>query len=70
MMNRQTEIEPLFVSPTEAARLISASRSKTYELIRAGVIPSVRIGSLVRVSVDQLREWQRNQAASEGHAAA
>ncbi|WP_414694595.1 helix-turn-helix domain-containing protein [Pedococcus sp.] len=33
----------------EVARYLSLSRSKTYELVRAGVLPSVRIDSVRRI---------------------
>jgi excisionase family DNA binding protein len=41
----------------EAAEVLGISRAKTYELIGAGEIPTVRIGGCVRVPVDALREW-------------
>ncbi len=34
---------------TEAAKILSISRSRAYELIAQGVIPSVRLGASVRV---------------------
>lgn len=43
--------------PAEVSELIGVGKSKTYELIAAGVIPSVRIGRSVRVPADRLREW-------------
>lgn len=49
--------ERLLYRPTEAADLISVSRARCYELIAAGVIPSIRIGSSIRVPADALREW-------------
>jgi excisionase family DNA binding protein len=39
----------------EAADAIGISRARCYELIAEGVIPSVRIGSSIRVPVDQLK---------------
>jgi excisionase family DNA binding protein len=43
---------PVAVSVIEAARRMSIGRSKTWELIRAGDLPAVRIGgrTLVRVA--------------------
>lgn len=43
--------------PTEAADAIGISRARAYELIAAGVIPSIRIGGSIRVPVDALRAW-------------
>ena len=42
---------------SEAAERLAIGRSKTYELIAAGQIPSVRIGGSLRVPVDALRAW-------------
>ena len=53
--------EVLLVSPQDAARLVSLSRSNVYKLIKAGELPSVKIGGLVRVSVPALRAWIARQ---------
>jgi excisionase family DNA binding protein len=44
----------LLLTVTEAASLLSLGRSKTYELVRAGVIPSVRITCSRRIKVSDL----------------
>ena len=44
----------LLLTVTEAASLLSLGRSKTYELVRAGVIPSVRITGSRRIKVSDL----------------
>ena len=41
--------EKLLYRISEVAHYLSLSRSKTYELVRAGHIPSVRIDSVRRV---------------------
>jgi len=41
--------EPFVLTPNEAARALRVSRSKLYQLARAGAIPSVRIGSSLRI---------------------
>lgn len=51
----------LMLRPAEAAEAIGVSRSKAYELISSGVIPSVRLGSSVRVPVEALRAWIAEQ---------
>lgn len=45
----------------ETAEALGISRAKAYELIAAGEIPSVRIGGCVRVPLDALRAWIRQQ---------
>ncbi len=41
----------------EVARLLGIGRSKTYELIARGELPSLRIGRLVRVPRHALEQW-------------
>jgi len=50
-------VEKLLLKPAEVSELTGMGKSKTYELIAAGVIPSVRIGKSVRVPADRLRRW-------------
>jgi excisionase family DNA binding protein len=53
--------EKLLLRPTEVADTLGFSRSKAYELISAGVIPSIRIGASVRVPLDSLKTWIASQ---------
>jgi excisionase family DNA binding protein len=59
----------LMLRPAEAADAIGVSRSKAYELIGSGVIPSVRLGGSVRVPVEALRAWiaEQIQQAKRAH---
>jgi excisionase family DNA binding protein len=50
-------LDKLLLRPIEVAELLSISRTKAYELIAAGVLPSVRVGASVRVPAAQLRTW-------------
>jgi excisionase family DNA binding protein len=50
-------MEKLLLKPAEVSELAGLGKSKTYELIATGEIPSVRIGRSVRVPADRLREW-------------
>lgn len=50
-------MDKLLLKPSEVSDLTSMGKSKTYELIAAGVIPSVRIGKSRRVPADALRRW-------------
>jgi excisionase family DNA binding protein len=49
--------------PARVAEILDISRSKAYQLIAAGDIPSVRIGSSIRVPADRLREWLEQKTA-------
>lgn len=54
-------IERLLYRPAEVGEAIGVSRARAYELISRGVIPSVRIGSSIRVPADALRTWITRQ---------
>ncbi|MBZ5626116.1 MAG: helix-turn-helix domain-containing protein [Acidobacteriia bacterium] len=45
------------------ARLLSVSEASTRRLIRAGVIPSIRVGRQIRVDEEVLREWMNRGGA-------
>lgn len=56
---------------TEAAEILGVSRSKAYELVASGEIPSVRLGGTVRVPADALKskiDDQVKQSATEARA--
>jgi excisionase family DNA binding protein len=55
--------DKLAVKPARVAEFLEISRSKTYELIAAGDIPSIRVGGSIRVPVDALREWLAKKSA-------
>jgi excisionase family DNA binding protein len=50
-------VERLLYRPAEVGEAIGVSRARAYELIASGVIPSIRIGSSIRVPADALRAW-------------
>ena len=50
-------MEPVLLRPEEAAVVLRLSRSKVYEMVTAGVLPSVRMGSTIRIPADALRQW-------------
>lgn len=50
-------VDKLLLKPEEAADLLSVGRSKFYELLLAGVIESVRIGSCRRVPLVALQDF-------------
>jgi excisionase family DNA binding protein len=59
-----TVVEKLLYTPVEAAHALGVSRSTVYELISAGVLPSVQIGSSRRVPVEGLRGYVQALATS------
>lgn len=54
-------MDRLLLRPVEVAEQLGIGRSKAYELIASGEIPSVKIGATVRVPVDALRDWVAKQ---------
>ena len=51
------KLERLLLRPSEAAELLGVSRSKLYELIADGNIPTVQIGKRLRIPVEELEAW-------------
>jgi excisionase family DNA binding protein len=58
-------MEKMLLRPDEVAASLGICRSKAYALIASREIPSMRIGTSVRVPVDALRTWVERQM-SEG----
>lgn len=54
-------VQPLLLRPPDIAIVLGISESKVYEMLRAGELPSVRIGRSVRVPAAALAEWVRQQ---------
>ena len=51
------DVDRLCYRVPEAAEAIGVGRSKTYELIASGNLPSIRIGGSIRIPVSALRAW-------------
>jgi len=56
----------------DAARVLSLGRSKTYQLVMEGQIPSIHIGRSRRISAAALERWidEQAQAAEDGRSTA
>lgn len=55
---------PMLLRIDEVAERLAISRATTYRLIRGGSIPTVHIGTAVRVPADALDRWLHDQVAS------
>lgn len=53
----QQSIAPLAVSPEEAGRLIGMGRTRVFEAMRTGDLPSFKIGRTRRIRMDDLRQF-------------
>lgn len=56
----------LFLRPVDVAERLSAGKSKIYDMIATGELPSVRIGGMLRVPAAALEKLSRE--AMEGEA--
>jgi excisionase family DNA binding protein len=61
-------MDKLLLRPVEAAEAIGIGRSKVYELLASGELPSIRIGGSVRVPLDKLRDWIDRKSAERTEA--
>lgn len=57
-------MQPITVAPDGLRQLLGISRGKSYELIRSGQIPHVRLGKSIRIPVALLTEWLNERAAA------
>lgn len=55
-------LDPEFVSTTEASRLLSLGRTKTFELIATGELESVKAGKKRLIRLRSIREFGREAA--------
>lgn len=49
-------MEKKLLKVNEAAQMLSISRSKAYELIATGWLPSIRLGGSIRIPIAALEE--------------
>ncbi len=56
--------EPLLLQVEDVADLLSLSRSKTYQLVASGAIPSIAVGRARRVPATALAAWIERQLVS------
>ena len=57
--------EALLYSPTNVAKLIGFGRTRVYELIKAGKIPSIQVAGRTRVRRDMLEAWIESESHSK-----
>jgi excisionase family DNA binding protein len=50
-------MDKLLLKPTEVADAIGLGKTRTYQLLKAGVLPSIRVGRSVRTPVEALKAW-------------
>ena len=55
--NDNNRPDKLLLRPAEAADQLGVSRTRCYQLLKAGTIPSVKIGASIRGPTGQLKAW-------------
>ncbi len=56
--------DTIAITPSEAARRVGISRTKLYELLASGEVPSFTLGRARRIPVDGLREFVKRAASA------
>jgi excisionase family DNA binding protein len=56
-------MDPVLLTPVEAAAVLRIGRSKVYQLLNDGSLPTVRVGGSLRVPAEELRRWVEAQVA-------
>jgi excisionase family DNA binding protein len=56
-------LDRMLYSPSEVAQLIGFGRTRTYELVREGRIPSIKIDGRTRVRRGDLEAWIEAEAS-------
>lgn len=51
------DLQPIAVSPNEAARLSGVGRTTLYAALSSGSLRSIKIGTRRLITVDALRAW-------------
>ena len=57
MTTKGVPMQPRLLTPEQAARLLAISRSKVYELMRAGRLDAIKIDGSRRVPVEAVEEF-------------
>jgi putative molybdopterin biosynthesis protein len=61
-------MEKLLFRPGEAAEVLGLSRTKVYDLIARGELPSVRVGHSIRVRAADLSSWLQDLRRDDSEA--
>ena len=55
------EGRPMLLTVKDLEAELQLGRTRTYELVRSGTLPVIRIGRAVRIPRDALRQWVEGQ---------
>jgi excisionase family DNA binding protein len=54
---KSSTVQPLYLSVTEVATMLSLGRTKVYDLIKHEGLPTVQFGDVKRVPMAKLQRW-------------
>lgn len=57
------DVLPMLLTVKDLEKELQLGRTRTYELVRSGDLPVIRIGRAVRIPLEALRQWVEAQAA-------
>jgi excisionase family DNA binding protein len=57
-------VAPMLLTVRQVEAALQLGRTRTYELLRSGQLPTLRVGRLIRVSRVALEEWIARQVAA------
>ena len=64
-------MERMLLKPNEVTEMLGIGRSRIYEMLATGELPSVRIGRCIRVPVNALKDWvHKRQSGNESNSIA
>ncbi len=61
-------MDKMLLKPHEAQQTLGIGRSRVYEMLATGELPSIRIGHSIRIPVKALEEWVEKQYLSRNNA--
>ena len=60
-------METRLLKGAEVAKILQVSKAHAYALMKRGEIPTVRIGKIVRVRLEDLEQYINEKAAQNGN---
>lgn len=54
-------MEKTLLKPTEVAEMLQVGKNRVYEMIHSQEIPSIRLGSSIRIPAKQLELWMQEK---------
>jgi len=59
-------MEKMVLKPSEVSEVLGIGRTRAYELLSTGELPSIRIGKSIRIPVTALKQWMEERQSENG----